>query len=177
MDMALLHERPWLHINLNKKSVLEATQQVIDWVLTNRIETLNVAGPRASKDLRIYMAVCDLLETIFYLSISKESVVAIRGAGMPKMVDEAVERLVANMPLKARAEMTKMEEVKLVNLHFTLGAFIRSQFGLWSVNEDLLNDCRQMSGITFMNPDDAAAFIIGALWKRLRKTHKLRVVK
>ena len=177
LDMAVMHSKPWLHIDLNETTVLEAAQQVIDWVLTNRIETLNVAGPRASKDLRIYMAVCDLLETIFYLSISKESVVAIRGAGMPKTVDEAVECLVANMPLKARAEMTKMEEVKLVNLHFTFGAFIRCQFGLWSVNDDLLNDCRQMSGITFMNPDDAAAFIIGELWKRLRKTHKLRVVK
>jgi hypothetical protein len=28
-----------------------------------------------------------------------------------------------------------------------------------------------------MHPDDAAAFIIGELWERLSKTHKLRVVK
>jgi hypothetical protein len=70
-----------------------------------------------------------------------------------------------------------MDEVELISLHFSLGAFIRNQFGLWSGNEDLLNDCRQMSGITFMNPDDAAAFIIRELWKRLSKTHKLRVVK
>jgi hypothetical protein len=35
----------------------------------------------------------------------------------------------------------------------------------------------RMSGITFMHPDDAAAFIIGELWERLSKTHKLRVVK
>jgi len=40
-----------------------------------------------------------------------------------------------------------------------------------------LNDCRELSGITFMNADDAAAFIISELWRRLRKTHKLRVVK
>ncbi len=63
------------------------------------------------------------------------------------------------------------------NLHFTNSAFTRNQFGLWNEKDDLLTDCRDLSGITFMNPDDAAAFIIGELWKRLRKTHQLRVVK
>jgi len=81
------------------------------------------------------------------------------------------------MPLKFKVDLSKMDEGELINLHFTFGAFIRNQFGLWSGNEDLLNDCRQMSGITFMNPDDAAAFITGELWERLSKTHKLRVVK
>ena len=70
-----------------------------------------------------------------------------------------------------------LDEGELVNLHFTFGVFIRNQFGLWNENADLLNDCRKLSGITFMNADDAAAFIIGELWKRLNKTHKLRVVK
>jgi len=97
--------------------------------------------------------------------------------GVPKTVDEAVKRLIANMPLKFKVDLSKMDEGELINLHFTFGAFFRNQFGLWSGNEDLLNDCRQMSGITFMNPDDAAAFIIEKLWKRLRKTHQLRVVK
>ena len=49
MDMAILHEKPWLHIDLNETSTLEAAQKVIDWALKKRIEILNVAGPRAKQ--------------------------------------------------------------------------------------------------------------------------------
>jgi hypothetical protein len=177
MDMAIMHSRPWLHINLDETTVLEAAQQVIDWTLSNRIETLNVAGPRESKDPMIYRAVYDLLQTIYYIAISEENVVALRGTGMPKTVDEAVKRLIANMPLKFKVDLSKMDEDELINLHFSFGAFIGNQFGLWNENFDLLTDCRDLSGITFMNADDATAFIIWELWKRLRETHKLRVVK
>jgi hypothetical protein len=177
IDMAVMHSKPWLHVNLDKTTVLEAAQQVINWILSNRIETLNVSGPKASTDLRIYRAVYDLLETIYYLAISEENVVAIRGTGMPKTVEEAVNRLIANMPLKIKVDLSKMNERDLINLHLTFGVFIRNQLGLWKKNVDLLNDCRELSGITFMNADDAAALIISELWRRLRKTHKLRVVK
>ena len=44
MDMAIMHGKPWLHINLTETSSLEAAQKIIDWVLDNGIETLNVAG-------------------------------------------------------------------------------------------------------------------------------------
>ena len=177
MDMAILHGKSWLHIDLNETSTLEAAQKVIDWALDNRIETLNVAGPRASKDPKIYRAVFELLETVYYIAIAEENVVAMRGIGMPKTVDDAVKRLIANMPLKFKVDLSKMNEGELINLHFTFGVFIRNQFGLWNENTDLLNDCRKLSGITFMHPDDSAAFIIEELWKRLRKTHQLRAVK
>ena len=177
MDMAILHEKPWLHIDLTETSVLGAAQKVIDLVLNNQIETLNVAGPRASKDPKIYKAVFELLETIYYIAIAKENVVAIKGIGMPKTVDDAVKRLIANMPLKFKVDLSKMDEGELINLHFTFGVFIRNQFGLWNENIDLLNGCRELSGVTFMHPDDSATFIIEELWKRLRKTHKLRAVK
>ena len=177
MDMAILHEKPWLHIDLNETPTPEAAQKVIDWTLDNQIETLNVAGPRASKDPKIYRAVFELLETVYYIAIAEENVVAMRGIGMPKTVDDAVKRLIANMPLKFKVDLSKMDEGELVNLHFTFGVFIRNQFGLWNENTDLLNDCRKLSGIDFMNADDAAAFIMEELWKRLRKTHRLRAVK
>jgi hypothetical protein len=177
MDMALMHGRPWLHINLARIAAAEASQQVIDWAFGNRIETLNVTGPRASKDPLIYKAVFELLETVHYLALAEENIIALRGRSLPKTVAEAVERLIANTPLKFRANLSKMDEVELVSLHFSIGAFIRNQFGLWDENPDLLDDCRRLSGITFMNPDDAASFIIRELWKRLTKTHRLRVVK
>ena len=152
-------------------------QQVIDWTLSNRIEILIVAGPSESKDPMIYRAVYNLLHTIYYLAISEANVVALRSTCMPKTVDEAIKHLIANMPLKFKVDLSKMDEGELINLHFSFGAFIRNQFGLWNENVDLLNDCRNLSGITFMNATDATAFIIWELWKRLSKTPKLRVVK
>ena len=113
-----------------------------------------------SKDPKIYRAVFELLETVYYIAIAEENVVAMRGIGMPKTVDDAIKRLIANMPLKFKVDLSKMDEGELVNLHFTFGVFIRNQFGLWNENADLLNDCRKLSGIDFMNADDAAAFII-----------------
>ena len=68
-------------------------------------------------------------------------------------------------------------EYDLIDLHYSLGAYIRENFGLISGNADLMSDCRKISGITFMNHDDAVAFIIGRLWERLQETHMLRRVK
>ena len=175
--MALKHNKPCLHIDLNETSIFEVTEQINQWVMENRIEVLNIACSRASKDPKIYRAVYELLETIYYMVVSKENVVAIRGVSMPKTVNDAVKRLIANMPLKFKVDLSKMDEGELINLHFSFGAFIRNQFGLWNENVDLLTDCRDLSGITFMNADDATAFIIWELWNRLRKTHQLRVVK
>lgn len=177
MEMVVLHGKPNLHIDLDRNPAFHAAQQINRWINESQIETLNVAGPRASKDPKIYKAVFDLLETVYYLVIAEDDVVAMRGEGMPQTVEEAIERLIANMPLKAKAALAKRDENNLSQLHFTFGAFIRNQFGLWAGNEDLLNNCRQLSGITFMNPDDAAAFIIKGLWNKLLTTHKIRVVK
>lgn len=177
LDMAVMHGKLQLHIDLNRTAAFAAAQQIIRWLDENRVETLNVAGPRASKDPKIYRAVYDLLETIYYLAIAGEDVVTMRGSGLPKTADEAVSRLILNMPLRAKTELAKHDEGELRFLHFTFGAFIRNQFELWTGNEELLNDCRRLSGITFMSPDDAVAFIIKRLWENLQKTYKLRVVK
>jgi hypothetical protein len=177
LEMAVMHRKLKLHIDLNKTPAFGAAQKVIGWINENRIETLNVAGPRASKDPRIYKSVYELLETVYYLAIAKEDVVAMRGSGPPKTVHEAVSRLILNMPLRAKTELAKHDESELRFLHFTFGAFIRNQFEIWSGNVELLEDCRSMAGITFMSPDDAVAFIIKKLWEQLQTTHKLRVVK
>jgi hypothetical protein len=53
--MALKHGKPMLHIDLNLYgNPLDAASLVSSWLQMNKIETLNVAGPRASGDPRIY---------------------------------------------------------------------------------------------------------------------------
>ena len=50
---------------MNRISIEEATTAIRIWLKDNKIETLNVAGARASKDPAIYEATRKLLETLF----------------------------------------------------------------------------------------------------------------
>jgi hypothetical protein len=65
-DMVLHHGRPWLHIDLNNTESFQAAKQIKSWLAEHKIEVLNVAGPRASKDPSIYQVTVDILKTVFY---------------------------------------------------------------------------------------------------------------
>ncbi len=43
---------------------VDAPEQVVEWLRTQQVETLNVAGPRASKDAQIHDLSRQLLETV-----------------------------------------------------------------------------------------------------------------
>ena len=81
------------------------------------------------------------------------------------------------MLLRVKAELANLSEDDLVQLHFTDMVFLRNQFGLWLNNIDLLDDCRKATGQTFMQPEEAPVVIIKELWKHLKKSHRMRVVK
>lgn len=64
--MVLKHGRQMLHIDLNLHgNLMDAASLVRDWIAIHNIETLNVAGPRASKDPRIYELTLTLLIRLF----------------------------------------------------------------------------------------------------------------
>ena len=69
-----------------------------------------------------------------------------------------------------------MSENELPNLHFTIGLHIRNQF-LYPRNDKLLESCREVARDKYLHWDQAASIIIRELWKKLRETHKIRVVK
>jgi hypothetical protein len=59
------HKKPWIHIDLDMTSCSEAVKVIQSWIERYGIKIMNVAGPRASKDARIYLAVTELLEATF----------------------------------------------------------------------------------------------------------------
>jgi len=185
--MALKYSRPWLHIDLKKTNGFEAAQTVNSWIIQQRIETLNVAGPRASKDPLIYQASFDLLQTTLYLNLiettmpgashASPSLDELMGtARLPHTVDEAVERLISELSFKDKASIAKMNEEDLDSLQPTMGRYIRDQFRLWSGNLPLMESCRSLSGEAELSEDDASAVVIRELWKELQESHQLRVV-
>ena len=88
-----------------------------------------------------------------------------------------MERLIADLPLKDKTTIGKMAEKDLMTLQFTLGSYIGSEFAVWTGNAELLFSCKRASGDTHVDPDHAPTVIIEKLWKRLRESHRLRVVK
>lgn len=184
--MAMKHNRPWLHIDLTKHLKFHAAELIITWMVENKVSVLNVAGPRATKDPEIYVDVLNLIESVYYLSLIKESTTLSYTEEMqklgqsyvpPKTVEDAIGQLIAEMPLKAKTTIANMTEAELVALNMSLGRYIKDKYGLISGNEELMDSCRLKSGGHRIREDDAATVIIHQLWQKLQKTHRLRVVK
>jgi hypothetical protein len=61
LKMARAHGRPSLHLDLDRITVDQAAEQLLEWIVEFRISVLNVAGPRASEDPKIYDAAIEVL--------------------------------------------------------------------------------------------------------------------
>ena len=184
--MALKHHRPWLHINLNKTPAFKAANLISSWIKENTIEILNVAGPRESKDSLIYQDVSKIIESVHYLELIENS-----GPDpeqlqnndrslydqQPKTVQEAVDRLISELPLKDKTTIANIGEAELVRLNSYLGRHILEKFELWSGNEKLLESCLAIADSPLHSEDDAINVIIKELWQELKETHRLRIIK
>lgn len=57
--------KPYLIVNISEKDAIESNMNTIrDWVLENKIETLNIAGPRESQDPGINQLSQTFLESL-----------------------------------------------------------------------------------------------------------------
>ena len=94
----------------------------------------------------------------------------------PKTVTEAIDRIMGELDLPVKAKIAKIPEDDLVTLHFSMGMWIRNNF-VYPRNEKLLESCREVSGDKYLHYAQMHMVILHELWKRLQKTHKLKVVK
>ena len=62
---AIKHYKPCLHLDMNSTTIIEAADSLNNWIEKSKIEILNVAGPRVSKDNKIYQVTKDILEAAF----------------------------------------------------------------------------------------------------------------
>ena len=60
--LARQHEKPWIHLDMNDLSVKEAAEQLARWIKGHKIQILNVAGPRATKDPDTYSITSEVIE-------------------------------------------------------------------------------------------------------------------
>lgn len=93
-------------------------------------------------------------------------------------IAEAVDDLIDILPLKVRTKIARMRESELIELRFSsLGMFIRSELGLRSGSKALTKSSQAASNKIGFHENEVSAVVIRSLWKELRKTHLLRVVK
>lgn len=64
LDFARKLRKPALHLDLNEQTIDETAARLRGWLQERRPAVLNVAGPRASEDGRIYEAVRELLRRV-----------------------------------------------------------------------------------------------------------------
>jgi hypothetical protein len=85
-EFARTHRRPWLHLDLQQHAGFSGAEKIQRWLSRNRIEILNVAGPRASSDPGIYKKTVAVLETAIHLEMIHPAVydpLSLPGQGTP----------------------------------------------------------------------------------------------
>jgi len=80
------------------------------------------------------------------------------------------------LSLKDKSALAKMPEDDLDNLYFSFGLYIRNRL-LYPRNDKLLESCRQEAMDKHLHWDQAPVVIIKELWKHLKMTHRLKIVK
>ena len=71
--LAIRHGRPLLWLDLDAMDEEQAAAALERWLREHRVRVLNVAGPRASHDERIYEAVRRLLMAVDWQSLAEEA--------------------------------------------------------------------------------------------------------
>jgi hypothetical protein len=178
-NIAIKHNKPYLHIDLNETDAFDAAKQVYKWITVNKVETLNVTGPKAGKDPYIYRATLHFMEILLdmrMMDVSNPEPSNVEQI-MADTVNQAVDMLISEMKLREKTAIANMPEAELIYIHLTLGNYIRNKFGLYSGNDTLMQSCREILNKNKIQEDEASYIIIRELWRKLRRTHSLRIVK
>lgn len=180
--------KPKLHIDLYKTPQFLAVSSVYNWIHNHNIRVLNVAGPRASKDPKIYEDVKFIIQGV----LSLVAVNAPPGAELedysqdqyiknlpfpPRTVDEAIDRLIDYLDLHSRVKFARKSPQEFLDQFQELYPSFKNEFGQWLRNAEFFESCKAISPEPLLNPDDATAVVIGMLYKRLHETHRLKIVK
>lgn len=150
-------DRPVLHVDLNEMRPLVAASVINDWVIAHDVNILNVAGPPASKDPKIYTHTMKTLEAAYRIGVVKSSIHDSLKAGR-SMAETVVDVIIPILSLRGKAALGNMDEADAKQLANAFLPYIKSKTG---------------TGID----DKEYSDIMKQLLRRLQETHKLRVVK
>lgn len=185
--------KPWCHIDLMELDEFEGAVILHGFVADSNIETLNVAGPRASQDPFIYRSVKSIIETFIYMELMERSSDDLRSDDIILFhrkaeqicptIEDAVRFLSSTMQLRTRSVIANSSDNEIGSLYFALSDTIKVKLGLDDDNRELLEACRHEIkmgdnfGADVMDIEDATMVILKELRQFLKKSHVLRVIK
>ena len=84
-----------------------------------------------------------------------------------------------DLTLQERVSIADLNEDELRTLQLVMGKYMKFRIEQLSEqgNDELLKECREKSGNKSLDDAGASEFILKMIWKRVRETHKIRVVK
>ncbi len=177
-----------LGIDLKQKNAFQAASLINDWVQLRKIDVLYATGAGETENPNIANHTRLMIEKALLLDMmnlpvgrsiddysKKEQLEKFHA--VPKTIHEAVDRLIMELTLKDKVLIANMTYDELVDLNSNLGAYIRNAFRLWSGNLELMESCKFAIKDKTINADSASFAIIDNLWEKLRKTHRLKLVK
>ena len=85
----------------------------------------------------------------------------------PSNVSQAVQLLLYYLPFKDKVEVAIKTESELLELKYSLGKYIQTEFSLDS-NASLIESCLAHSDNGEITSEDASQIIIKELWKQLK---------
>jgi len=182
------HHRPCLHADLKENSTFVIASKINTWVLEHNIEVLNVTGSRVSEDSTIYKDTLDIVEGAILLGLVQStpgdrlgdddaSEYLDKDRIPPGTVDEAVVKLISEMPLHDRVQLANFKKDELARLDVSLGRYVKDRFLRNGVNMRLLESCMAASQSHTLDETDATRVILEKLWEKLKETHRLRILK
>jgi hypothetical protein len=186
--MTLKHGRQLLGVDLNSTTFSKAASLVNDWIQVYKIDVLYVIGPFTYEYPKGDSHVTAIVEGALLLDISNApsgSNIADLSINdyfhklpvLPKTVDDVVDQIISDMTLEERVRMANLDKEELRVITYSLSTFIRNQLFRKDENRGLFESCRAVSDNKNLNESEAALVIIEKLWEKLRKNHKLRIVK
>ena len=182
------YSTPLLHVDLNSTSAFNAASLINDWIIDNDLNILHVTGPSEKEDHKIYPATLDILQAVYFLNLTETSMNQPMGAQEllaqplktalpPKTAAAAVDIIINEMHLKDRTLMANLREEKIAPLQLTLGLYIKKKLDVWSQDTTLYHSCVAAAEKENLDKSNLPMVFIKMMWKKLRDTHRLRVVK
>jgi hypothetical protein len=182
-NLAYTEGKPYLAVDLWHNDPFEAAVMLQSFVFETHIQVLNVAGPRASHDPGIYADVKMILETVVYLQFMAQekqwphAFVPCSDPAFPDRVDAAVDLLMPELPLKAKADIARLDPAEIDLLYFSWLEDLRFRLGLDAGNLNLLDDCRRRAELEHFTVEDAVMLVIKAVKSACDQACRLRIIR
>ena len=187
-NTARRYSTPLLQIDLNQVNAFNGAAMINDWIMENAITILHVSGPSQMEDQRIYQATHDILQAVYFLNLTETSVNLSMDSRnqvhaqpdneqAPDSADAAVELIIKAMSLKDRTQLANFRAEEIAALQLTLGLYIKAKLDFWSGRADFDRSCEAVAEEEKMDKSNLPMVLIKLVWKKLRHTHRLRIVK